>query len=332
MASDSSLPLVAVLTPVYNGEKYLAESMRCVQQSDYPNLVHVILDNASTDRTAAIIDSFCGQRVPLLVSRNPETVPLVDNHNAVYGRAPAEAKYVRLLCADDLMAPSAISKLVEVAERDDAVAVVGCLCRNVGLLGPELQLPRDCSIFPGAMLVRAYLRHETSILSGTHYLFRRSAVEARRPPLDEAVASSSDTDLAMRIALTGSFGFVHEVLAEFRLHEDSYSATVASRNGDHLFEWLVLLDRYGPAVLSPAEHEECRKVFRHHYLRRALLALVRDRDIPYFLSQTRRLAELNDSAGAGDFGAALLQWVYLAATGQRNRVGAPRRMMLKENS
>ena len=67
--SDTA-PLVAIVTPVYNGEQYLAEAMESVQAQTYPNLVHVILDNASTDRTAEIIESFRGRKVPLLVGRN----------------------------------------------------------------------------------------------------------------------------------------------------------------------------------------------------------------------------------------------------------------------
>ena len=46
--------LVAVLTPVYNGARFLRETMECVQASDYTNMVHVILDNASTDATPEI--------------------------------------------------------------------------------------------------------------------------------------------------------------------------------------------------------------------------------------------------------------------------------------
>ena len=45
--SSSELPLVAIVTPVYNGERFLAETMQCVQCSDYPNLLHVALDNAA---------------------------------------------------------------------------------------------------------------------------------------------------------------------------------------------------------------------------------------------------------------------------------------------
>src|ERR1700731_169502 len=57
MARTNDPPLVAITTPVYNGERYLGETMACVQAQTYPNLVHLVVDNASTDRSAEIIDS-----------------------------------------------------------------------------------------------------------------------------------------------------------------------------------------------------------------------------------------------------------------------------------
>jgi glycosyltransferase involved in cell wall biosynthesis len=316
-------PLVAILTPVYNGEKYLHEAMQCVQESDYPNLVHVILDNASTDGTAGIIESFGGHRVPLLVRRNPKTIPMVANFNAMALLAPEEAKYVRVLCADDLMAPTAISKMAAVAESDERVGAVGCLCRNIGLLGEEL--PSNKQVFDGKLLVRAYLRRETSVFSGTHFLYRREAFG--RPPYDDRMGASIDADCAARIALKGHVGFVHEILAEFRHHPESHSATVAGRNGAHLFEWLLLLDRYGPQVMTAAEYAGCRMLYRHYYLRRALLNAAKQRDMHFLRLQRSRLAAIGDDAGPADFAMALAEWLYLAITGQRGRVGMPKRMI-----
>ena len=84
-------PLVAVVTPVYNGAKYLAETMACVQAQTYPHLVHVILDNASTDATPEIIRSFENQRVPLIMARNDTTVPFAENWERSPSDEPATA-------------------------------------------------------------------------------------------------------------------------------------------------------------------------------------------------------------------------------------------------
>lgn len=324
MRATESHPQVAILTPVFNGERFLDETMRCVQASDYPNLAHVVLDNASTDRTPEIIASYGGRRVPVVTRRNPATIPLCDNLNAVAAMAPATAKYVRLLCADDLIAPTAISRMVEVAERSDDIGVVGCLCADVGNLGSELD--SDIDVFPGPAVVRAYLRRETMVLSGTHLLFRKRAFDARRPPYDPTMASC-DADCAIRVSMRGSFGFVHEVLATFRHHEHSHSATVATVNGDHLFEWLLLLDRYGPLVMSRGEYRDCRGLYRRYLLRRSLLPLIRNGNPRLLALQTKRLAEIGDAAGPFDFAAALGEWLYFAVSGQRHRVGAPRKSL-----
>lgn len=322
-------PSVAILTPVYNGEKYLRETMQCVQQSDYPNLVHVVLDNASTDGTAGIVESFRGGRVPLIVLRNPTTIPMAANFNAIALLAPEDAKYVRVLCADDLMAPTAISKMVPVAESDERIGAVGCLCRNIGLLGEEL--PRSKQVFDGKFLVRAYLRRETSVFSGTHFLYRRSVFRNGPPPYDDQMGASIDADCAVRIALKGHVGFVHEVLAEFRHHSESHSAMVAEKGGAHFFEWLLLLDRYGPEAMTEAEYAKCRTLYRHYYLRRALLTAARARDMDFLWLQRSRLAAIGDDAGPVDFAMALAEWLYLAITGQRHRVGKPKRMVLDKS-
>src|SRR6185503_7565728 len=117
-------PLVAIVTPVYNGEAYLAEAMESVQAQIYPNLVHVILDNASTDRTAEIIESFRGRKVPLLVGRNAELLAMDPNWNASLKLVPPEAAYFSLLCADDTITPDAIARCIDLATSDPDITMV----------------------------------------------------------------------------------------------------------------------------------------------------------------------------------------------------------------
>lgn len=87
------VPLITIVTPVYNGARYLRETMECVQAQTYPNLVHVVLDNASTDETPQIIESFKGRRVPILTARNFDIIPQQANWEKAIRLTPSGAAY-----------------------------------------------------------------------------------------------------------------------------------------------------------------------------------------------------------------------------------------------
>src|SRR4030095_4995561 len=56
--STTASPLVSVVTPVYNGERYLAECIESVLAQTYQNWEYIIVNNCSTDRTREIGESY----------------------------------------------------------------------------------------------------------------------------------------------------------------------------------------------------------------------------------------------------------------------------------
>ena len=55
---DSSLPVISIITVVYNSEEYIERTINSVLKQTYPNVEHVILDGASKDRTLEIIRDY----------------------------------------------------------------------------------------------------------------------------------------------------------------------------------------------------------------------------------------------------------------------------------
>ncbi len=51
---SNSLPLASIITPVYNGAKYLDKLIVCVRDQDYPAIEHIIIDDDSTDDNATV--------------------------------------------------------------------------------------------------------------------------------------------------------------------------------------------------------------------------------------------------------------------------------------
>ena len=263
----SDQPLVAVFTPVYNGEGLLDAAMKSVQAQTYPNLVHVIVDNASSDATPEIISKYADGPVPIVVQRNEETIPIRDNWNAAVALVPQEATYIRLLCADDTITPDSIEEMVALAETDPEIGIVGCLHECIGQVW-DFRWPKDRNIYDGLEAIRMILLGEGEFMA-VQTLMRKSIADSRQPFIQHPYGGF-DMDAMLDLLTRSKFGFVHKALGMTGVHANSVTNTVytvAARSWTS--DCLHYLTAYGPQALGD-EYREHLLRFRRYYVRRIL--------------------------------------------------------------
>ena len=260
-------PLVAVVTPVYNGAKYLSEALDSVQAQSYPNLVHIVLDNASTDATPEILGRYSQARVPVVVRRNSSLLPIAANWNAAVQLVPDEAKYFRILAADDFIAPDFIARTAALAERHDNVVVVGCRLHHRGLDEARTDWMAGREVFEGREAIRYFLSGAAMIIAH-QTLIRSEVLKRRRPFFDESVIAC-DTDTCLALLRSGDWGFVHETLATTREHADTYTAKVKPL-GLQLCEHLALISRHAEFAFGAREANSLFRLYRRYYVRQLL--------------------------------------------------------------
>lgn len=270
--SASSEPLVAIVTPVYNGAPFLADCLDSVQRQTYGNVVHIVLDNASTDETANILSRYSNAKVPVLVKRNERTLSIGDNWNAAATLVPKEAAYFRFLCADDFIEPTFVEKTVSLAERYPNVVVVGCRVQHRE--GTDEEVPWDGrgDVFPGQEAVRRFFEGSGFIIAH-QTLIRRKALEWRSAFFDASLAAM-DTDACLDILRRGDWGFVHEVLTTTRDHPGTHSRAV-QRLMLHTADYLILLERHAEFAFGKQRAREFTSLYRRYYLRQLLRWRVR---------------------------------------------------------
>ena len=278
MSDAGGGPLVVIATPVYNGAEFLTDTMECVQAQTYPNLVHCVLDNASTDSTPEIIARFEGGRVPLITARNALTLPQIDNWNAALQLVPGEAAYFRVLAADDTIAPECIEKLVALGEQNPQAGVVGCQeWVNTTLRGADL--PPERSVFDGRCIVRRSLLR-TLDFPYMHCLYRTPPGGIPRNFFDKEWNGKkllcSDVDAVMRVLSQNCCAYVHEPLTMTRW-PGNVSATELIPNKVDLWSMMQLIERWGPVVFDTrAKYLKCRaRYLRNYYLHLLLWAMQR---------------------------------------------------------
>jgi glycosyltransferase involved in cell wall biosynthesis len=257
-------PLVSVVTPVYNGARYLERCIASVREQTYERWEYVILDNASTDRTGEIARGAAGEDPRIRVERNDATLPYIRNWNRAVRLISPESAYCKIVHADDWLFPACLERMVELAERHPGAGIVGSWVRRAD----EVMCRWDGApgeVIPGRELARLALMNEIPYLFGSpSTLLLRSGLVREREELYEDVGHPLvDQHLCHDLLRRTDFGYVPEVLSFTRLHEASITAAQEETN-----EWfagkLALLDRFGPEFLSP--DERARAV--GHYLGR----------------------------------------------------------------
>jgi glycosyltransferase involved in cell wall biosynthesis len=319
LAASKAAPLVAVVTPVYNGARHLEHAIRAVQAQTYRPLVHCILDNASTDATPDIIARYARADVPIITARNARTIPFQENFNAVLGLMPPETAYFRMLHADDAMPPHAIQAMMGVAmSAENVVLVAGCERMN-GRDRPHW-FPPECSVFEASNMLARMLSDEAHVPSA-HVLWRRDTIRRGEDFYPTDMVECIQAAVHRVLSRGGRAGFVHRHIADTTRYAGSGSLidTFAPKVKAVLWEKLLFIERYGPAALSNVEYARVRRRFRRTFHRR-LLWWAATGSFATALRDYRRLSARGQAPTLLDFAAAAAAWpAHLFA----KRIGRP---------
>ena len=129
--------LVSIITPCYNGEKFIAQTIRSVLAQTCENWEMIIVDDGSRDRSGEIIRSFAelDPRIHFLQQKNAGSAAARNN-----GIRAAQGRYLALLDADDLWEPEFLTRQLEFMQQHKAICVCcGYLCIDEN--GQEVHSP-----------------------------------------------------------------------------------------------------------------------------------------------------------------------------------------------
>ena len=114
-------PIISLGLPVYNGAKFLSETLNSLVQQTFEAFTLTILDNASTDATEDICRDYLARDSRIRYRRQPVNVGLRRNFNEVFH--VSEGKYFKWCTHDDVMGPTYLERCLEVLETDGGVVL-----------------------------------------------------------------------------------------------------------------------------------------------------------------------------------------------------------------
>jgi glycosyltransferase involved in cell wall biosynthesis len=220
-------PLVSVIIPAYNAAPYIIQTVQSVFEQTYPVVEIIVVDDGSTDDTAAIAE---GIRGGVTVRRQPNLgVSAARNHGIEVSRG-------ELLCfldADDLMAPDRLSRQLGVLVENQQVGLVFSNYRNFSADGPAPQTHfescpsllaelggRDVTILERPCVSLAL---ENFGIAGSP-LVRRSVIDAHDIRFDRSLSGSEDFHWYYRVAKHTAVAVLSSVGLLRRLHGNNLSS------------------------------------------------------------------------------------------------------------
>ncbi len=261
-----SEPLVSVITPVYNGEKYLAECIESVLSQTYDNWEYVIVNNCSTDSTLEIAECYAKRDARIKIYNNTKFLGLLDNWNHALRQITSQSKYCKIVHADDRLFPECISRMVEMAETHPSIGVVGAY-RMIGkkVYGHEISYPE--SVLTGREACRRSFIERLRVFGSPTSTMLRSEDIGSRDEFYNVQNIHADREVIFELLRNWDFGFVHQILTYTRVHDDTVSTTYADRMNTYIGGELELVKKFGPVYLSETEYNQCLKDVLGRYYR-----------------------------------------------------------------
>ncbi|MCT2347464.1 glycosyltransferase family 2 protein [Bacillales bacterium AN1005] len=113
-------PLITIFMPVYNTEKYIAESINSILNQTYKNFELLIIDDGSSDRSVEIIKSYKDNRVNLI--RNEKNMGLPYTRNL--GLKMAKGDYIAIMDSDDISDRERLERQLNILLENNNISVV----------------------------------------------------------------------------------------------------------------------------------------------------------------------------------------------------------------
>lgn len=217
-----AMPRVSIGVPVYNGERYIAETLDSLLAQTFDDYELIICDNASTDGTGDICRAYAERDPRIRYVRNPENIGAAGNYRRALELSSCE--YFRCANADDLFAPEGLARCVGVLDQDPSVVLTYPKTKFIDERGIvlseyddnlDLQSPKASERFLQVMDRLGYVNIIYGLMRTD--VLRKTGLLRNFP--------RGDIPLVIELALYGKFREIPEFLFFRRLHPLALSSS-----------------------------------------------------------------------------------------------------------
>lgn len=216
-------PLVSVIMPVFNGERFIVQALRSALMQDYQPMEIIVMDDGSTDRSARIAQEFAAAHPDRVRYYRQDNTGLSAARNAAIARS--RGRYLALLDCDDVWHQDHLARAVAALEQDPGTVLVHGNVRFIDATGESVGRflgHRHWDRWAHDPFRAILLRHEH--VACPTAVFRKQTVEETGGfDLRYDGFGCEDRDMWLRLALMGRVRYLDYHAADYRVHSGGMS-------------------------------------------------------------------------------------------------------------
>ncbi len=206
-------PLISVVLPVYNGEKFVSDAIHSILNQTYTNFELIIVDDCSTDRTSTIISEFAKQDARIKIITNQINKKLPASLNV--GHQNVKGEYITWTSDDNLYKPNAFEDYLHHLQNTQSQIVYS-----------DFDLIND----NGVVIKRRDLSEPEYLINGNFvgasFLYKKEVFESLKG-YNEKLFLVEDYDFWLRAFNRFKFYYIKESLYRYRLHGESLTSQIS---------------------------------------------------------------------------------------------------------
>ena len=306
----NNAPKISLIMSVYNGEEYLAETLDSVLNQTFTEWELIVINDCSTDSTAAILARYQAQDARVKVHTNEVNLRLPSSLNKALSLA--QGKYIARMDADDICLPQRLQKQYEFMETHPDVALSSC--RFMTLKNGVISCG-GCGAKTDSESIKALLLVTNPIL---HPGIIAKAEVIRSLGYNKTCTCTEDMDLWTRFVLSGyTIEILSEYLMIYRLHDKQITSTTLERQKGEI---VAIQRNYLATLLAPMSEEQEQFYINGIYFRAAP-------DIAAFTRLYKWAKRMNQNTKAVD--SACLKYAFFEILAEYKRKGVSKTALIK---
>jgi len=276
---SAAFPLVSIITPTYNHERYIRQCIESVLNQAYPYWEQIIVDDGSTDNTERIISSFHDERIRYFRREHSGVYKIAQTYNFALERCRGEL--IAILEGDDFQAPGKLAALVPAFVDSNVVLAYG-ITREVTEGGAPSRARLPARHFSGVFSKEVLFNNPVGsatlamllpdVLTFTFpcsVIIRRSALEKIGGFQEISDCPLTDYPTFLRLSLEGHFYFAPRITGFWRRHTGgtTFANFAAIRKAVYRHAKQFLHDFGDQLTLPHGYHQKFERLWKRSWAR-----------------------------------------------------------------